>query len=403
MTQPASWDLRRSVAPLGLFYACLYASVGITMPFLPQHMKALGLSGTDLGLLMAAYPLMQVLVPPAAGFVADRTRRGALLLSLLTFGHALAFVPLLFATTRAAIAPWLTVAAVCIAPLSMLADSLTLERLGPDSAQYPRVRLWGSLGFVATTLAFGAFWTGERPATASAPPVVLAAIAAATVAFGASLLVRGRGGAGNVHLSEAPAILRDPRMRRLVAATSLHWLAFAPHNLMFAVYLESLGHSPWITSLGLALGVLAEVSVMALFPRFGRRFAPRHILAVAFAAAAVRWLLVALSRGAVVLVLLNLLHGLAFGAFMVSSVTYVNDLAPTRLRATAQALFVSLTYGVGGFLGYVLVGRLFDLFEPRQVFMAAAVLEVVPFLLSLRLPDPRKAVERVLGFPEVTP
>jgi PPP family 3-phenylpropionic acid transporter len=389
------------VAPLGLFYACLYASVGVTMPFLPQHMRTLGLSGTDIGMLMAAYPLMQALAPPAAGFLADRTRRGALLLSLLAFGYTLAFVPLLLATTRGAIAPWLTAAAVCTAPLSMLADSLTLERLGTRSAQYPRVRLWGSIGFVVTTLGFGAFWSGERPVAAS--PVVVAAIATAAMTFGASLLVRGRGGVGDVHLSEAPALFRDPRLRMLVAATSLHWLAFAPHNLMFAVYLKDLGHSPWITGLGLAAGVAAEVVLMALFPRFGRRFAPRQILAAAFATAAVRWALVGLSRSAAVLVALNLLHGLSFGAFMICSVTYVNDVAPVRLRATAQAVFVSLTYGVGGFAGYLIVGKLFDVLPSNQVFFAAALLEVVPLLLSLGLPSPQKDVERVLGSPEATP
>lgn len=393
----------RGLVPLGLFYACLYSSVGVAMPFLPQHMKALGLSGTDIGVLMAAYPLMQALVPPAAGFAADRTRRGALILSLLSFGYVAAFVPLLTAASRGAIAPWLAVAAACIAPLSMLADSLTLERLGPSSAQYPRVRLWGSVGFVVTTLAFGALWSGTRPAAAAASPVVVAVLATGALAFFASLLVRGAGGAGGVHLSEAPALLRDGRLRTLVAATSLHWLAFAPHNLMFAVYLGGLGHSPWVTSLGLAAGVASEVTVMALFPRFGRRVAPRHVLAVSFGAAALRWALTGLSTSASVLVALNLLHGFAFGAFLICGVTYVNDVAPARLRATAQALFVALTYGVGGCIGYLVVGRLFDVLEPGQVFVAAALLELVPLALSLGLPTPQTDAGRVLGSPEVTP
>lgn len=401
MSQQPQPEPSRSFAPLGLFYGCVYASVGITLPYLPKHLRSLGLSGADVGLLMASFPLMQILAPPLAGFLADRTRRGALLLSVLASGYAICFAPLLVATGCGGIAPWLLGAAFCSAPLSMLADSLTLERLGPRSALYPRIRLWGSVGFVVTALGFGALWTGERT---SPPAVVVAALACGALAFGASLLVRGRGGAGDVRLSEAPGLLRDRRLQLLALATGLHWIAFAPHNLLFTVYLDGLGLSPRVAGLGFAAGVAAEVAVMALFPRFGVRFAPRQVLAAAFGLSIARWALTAIVRGAVPMVALQLLHGVCFGAFMVAGVAMVKDLAPARLRATALALFVAATYGVGGLVGYVAVGRLYDLVPAPLLFWGAAALETVPFALAaLALPGPGKADAGVLGSPEVTP
>jgi PPP family 3-phenylpropionic acid transporter len=259
---------------LGLFYACAYLPVGITLPYLPQHFRSLGLTGARVGMLMAAYPLMSLLVPPAFGFVADRTRRGASLLRLATLFAALSTVPLLFATGEAAIAPWLLLAAFCGAPVSMLADSLTLERLGARAREYPRVRLWGSVGFVVAAAGFGFLYTGERT---SPPKVIVAALVGSGLAFLASLFLRGQGvREGKLSLSDAAALLRDRRVRLLFAVTCLHWLANSPYNLLFTVFLKDEGLAPSVAGLGMGVGVVAEVSVMFAFPRIARHLTARR-------------------------------------------------------------------------------------------------------------------------------
>lgn len=402
MSRAAPDRLPAGVAPLGVFYACSYLGVGITLPYLPQHLRVLGLSGRELGVLLASYPLMSMLVPPLFGYLADRTRRGALLLAGVSLVGALAFLPLLGATDKRALVPWLLLAAFCNAPVSMLADSLTLERLGPRAQEYPRVRLWGSLGFVVAAAGFGFLWDGER---ASPPPVIVAALVALGLAFAASLRVRGRGAASfAVRLSDATALARDRRIVLLLGATCLHWLACSPYNLLFTVVLKDRGLAPSIAGLGLAAGVVAEVAVMALFPSFARRWSMKALLALAFLASSLRWALVGVTHAAAPMVLLQLLHGFTYAAFMVSSVTYLHQVAPSGLRATAQALFVSVTYGLGGVAGYLLAGPLFDLVSADWLFFGAAALEWLPALLVYFLPEASgRNAPPVLGSAEVPP
>lgn len=394
---------KASLATMGLLYAALYASVGITLPYLPQHLRALGLNGTQIGRLMSLAPMMTVVVPLLFGYLADRSKRGAALLSALLFGCTLAFVPMLAATDFASLLPWMTLGAFCNAPLSMLADSLTLERLAGRVRDYPRVRLWGSLGFIVTATGFGFLYSGER----STPPlVIVAALATTGLGFLVSLLVRGRGEPSTAaHASEAAKVFRDGRIRLLLAATCLHWLACSPYHLLFTVHLKDLGLGPSIAGLGLGAGVLAEVSMLALFPRLGLRFSPRVFLVAAFVGSALRWALIAETSSAVPMVALQLLHGLTFGAFMASSVTYLDAVAPKGLRATAQAAFVSVTYGVGGFVGSLLVGAAFDHFPAPAIFRAGAVLECLPALIVFFLPAaPRPTpAPPVLGSAEVPP
>ena len=344
---------------LGSFYACAYVAVGITLPYLPQHLRSLGLAGSQIGLLLASYPLMTTLVPPLFGFLADRTRRGALLLSLATLGSALCFVPLLFATSQVTVAPWLLGAALCNAPLSMLAASLTLERLGPRAGEFPRVRLWGSLGYIASATSFGFLYSGQR---GNPPPVIVAALAALGLAFLASLLVRGQGGAPQpVRVADALALWRDSRVRLLLVVGCLHWLACSPFHLFFTVFLKESGLSQAVAGLGLGAGVAAEVAVMLCFPSLSRRFSPRALLALCFTLSALRWSLMGATTLGPAMVALQLLHGFTFGVFMVASVTWLNRIVPGRLRASAQALFASAVYGLGGVVAIAArVGRRSD-------------------------------------------
>jgi PPP family 3-phenylpropionic acid transporter len=87
------------------------------------------------------------------------------------------------------------------------------------------------------------------------------------------------------------------------------------------------------------------------------------------------------------MVALQLLHGFTFGVFMVASVTWLNRIVPGRLRASAQALFASAVYGLGGVVGYLAFGELFDLMPARGLFFVAACLEALPLALVFLLPS----------------
>lgn len=375
---------RASLRPLARLYFFVYAAVGIALPYLPLHCRALGMSGAEVGWLAGIGPLATLFVPPLWGYAADKARRAGALLSIATGGSALAFVPLLWARTPLAMAPWLSVQALFGSPVAMLADSIALEKVGGAGGRYSRVRLWGSLGFVAAAFGFGLLWDGQRTAPAV---VIAAALSLWALSFVASLSVRGSAAPRPaLRLSDAASLLRDRRVRVLLAATCLHWVALSPFNLLFTVHLKTLGLSPAVAGLGQAAGVAAEVAVMLGYRRLAARWEAPRLLQMAFLASSARWLLIGLSRTAVPLVALQVLHGLTFGAFMVTAVSYLSAIVPPGLRATGQAIFVCATYGLGGLVGAVGAGHLYDLWPARAIFFAAAALELAPTILVLALP-----------------
>jgi PPP family 3-phenylpropionic acid transporter len=68
---------------------------------------------------------------------------------------------------------------------------------------------------------------------------------------------------------------------------------------------------------------------------------------------------------------------MTFGAFYVGAVGTLGSRVPATLRVSGQALFVSITFGVGGLIGYVSAGATYDALGGPGAFTAAAVLELV--------------------------
>src|SRR5438477_11606 len=64
--------LLSSVIRLALFYAALFAALGVQLPFLPVWLAAKGLDAATIGLVLAVPLVVRVIVIPLATHAADR-------------------------------------------------------------------------------------------------------------------------------------------------------------------------------------------------------------------------------------------------------------------------------------------------------------------------------------------
>ena len=82
-----------------------------------------------------------------------------------------------------------------------------------------------------------------------------------------------------------------------------------------------------------------------------------------------------------------ILHGICYDFFFVMGQVYVDQKAPSSLRAAAQGLMTFLTYGIGMFVGSLICGRVVDLFAQstpagvvhdwRSIWMVPAIASAV--------------------------
>ncbi len=345
---------------LRAFYFLYYGSVGAYLPYFAAYLRGLGFSGAEIGTVQMLPPLLAAPVALFWASAADRIGSPARALKIATLWTLAAVALLPLARTPLLAGAVLVLQGLADRAVVPLVDSVTMDLVHREPRlSYARIRLFGSLGFIAVSLALGLLlWLrGERPGDAAVPLAVVACVAVyALVArrLASPPLTPGRPG-----LAEAVGLLRDERLLLLLLAAMVHWGATAPYHILLGVHVRELSLPAWVTGAATSVGVGAEILALLAFPRL-QGVSTRSLFALSFGASALRWLLCWQVRAPAPLLAVQLLHAFTFGLFWGGSIRAMGRLVPARLRATGQALFSAVVFGGGNALGYQLSGRAYD-------------------------------------------
>ena len=366
-------------------YAGYFGALGVLLPFLPVHLGKLGFTGAQIGMAMAFSPIMVIFAPIVWGYLADRTQRGLLLLRIAIAGSAGALFFVATGQTFWPVTVAMLVYAAFNAPVVPLADAATLAAIQDGRGDYARVRLFGSLGFVAGAFGVGLWTSGAEAAGA---PVIMVAGASLALAGVASLGLRRPGQMTRPpSIAEVRALLSDRPLRLLLFSSGLHFIAMCPYHAFFAVHVRALDLPGYVTGGGFALGGLAEVGALAVFGRLASRWSKGRLLAIGFGASAVRWLLTGVATSGPALIAIQALHGLSFGLFYAGAIGVLSARVPEHLRATGQGLFFAVVFGMFGGVGIMVSGFAYDAVGGHTLFAAAAVVSVLATLSVWRIRD----------------
>lgn len=342
MSDTASADTRQAhpepnAARLSVLYAVVFVEIGIAMPFMPVWLNALGLDPTVIGALLALPIAIRIVsTAPLVGLI-DRgiAAPRILLVGSLVLAATYVLMPAGAAIGWPLLALLIALNAVAAAPLVPSIDYLTLSAVRRSRhLEYARIRMAGSIGFLLANFAGGAALgaLGERLAV----PLlltVLALIAAAVVVLARvdappTPPPHPDGGRprlpGVLWLSIGAAALIQSSHAAIYAFGSIHWTT---HGISTA----------WIGTLW-AIGVASEIVLFALIGRLPARWRnPFVLLALGGGAALVRALGLAwFGERLGPVIVLQMLHGLTFGATQLGAMAAVSRFAPDGARGRAQ-------------------------------------------------------------------
>jgi MFS transporter, PPP family, 3-phenylpropionic acid transporter len=338
---------------LGFFYAAILFAAGVQLPFWPIWLSTRGLTASDIGALLAVGQWIKVATNPLAGVAADRgaPRRVMLLLSLAAVAGFVLFVP------ARGFAGLLLLGALTSASLSALlplGDRLALAAASAGTLDYGRVRLWGSLSFIVATLL-----TGRLVGSGGDDSVLYLLIAATAVIVAASAVLPGGEVGSRSHPRTSWRLLTRPTLLLFLLAAALIQGSHAVYYGFGTIYWRGLGLSDGVIAALWAEGVVAEILLFYWGARFLGRFGSLGLLALGGGAGLVRWLAAAVATGVPVLVLLQLLHALTFGAAHLGAMHHLARRLPADQAATGLALYSAIVGGIGQGLILLLAGSLY--------------------------------------------
>ena len=280
------------------------------------------------------------------------------------------------------------------APIHALAEATVLEAVGRRGLDYGRIRVWGSIGFVAAAGSLGA-------ALAFLPmrAILFAAIGFAVLMAAASLALPRPEAAQTRSRTSLRVFLAGPGIVSFYMASTLMQASHGAYYTFYSIHMAAEGHpAPAIGALWM-LGVISEMVVMMRGSWILSLAPAPALLTACFGAAAVRWALCAWSSSLWIAVPAQLLHALTFGAFHLAAVTATHRIFPADLRASGQAIYSGLTFGLGSVAGSMLAGSLYGVMGPFRLYAICAAIAVLGGALMAaagrRLP--RLAVEAAPG------
>jgi PPP family 3-phenylpropionic acid transporter len=250
-----------------------------------------------------------------------------------------------------------------------LVEAATLTRLGEHTGRYGAIRLWGSIGYIVAVVGVG-YALDFFPVRALL--WIVAASLLGTLVF-ASLVPDAQQSMAAADRQPIGEVLRQPGVIALIAACALMAVAHGPYYAFYSIHLVDHGYSKAVTGWLWALGVFCEIAIFLWLPRLYAAFTLRGILIASFALAAVRFLVIGWGAESLVLLLLaQSLHAASFGSFHAAAIGMVHRLFRGRHQARGQAIYGSLTFGVGGTLGSLASGALWGRAGAELTFSAAA-------------------------------
>jgi PPP family 3-phenylpropionic acid transporter len=337
-------------ARLSLFYAAIFLLVGVHLPYFPVWLDWRGLSAREIGIVLAAPLGVRVFFTPVISFAADRLGNRRFVLILLAWGALASFMLLAASRGFWPVLAITAVAALFWTSIMPLTEAVAMDGVRRAGLDYGRIRLWGSLTFIAAS--FGGGIVLQHWLAPSALWMMIAAVSCTVLA--AHLLPRpvGKGRLRKattlpqIRIRDALALVRSPVFLLFLLTTGGVQSAHAIYYAFGTIHWRSLDISDGVIGLLWATGVVAEILLFAFSRRALARTGPATLIVLAALAAVLRWAATSLSPPLCLLFPVQTLHGLTFGAAHLAAVHFISEAVPENAAGTAQGLYAAFTAGI---------------------------------------------------------
>jgi PPP family 3-phenylpropionic acid transporter len=372
----------RSAVSLSATFAVLCFGFGVHLPYFPLWLADRGLSAAEVGVLMAAPLIARVATLPLTTHGADRF--GDLRIAIAVFALVSMILVAAFDLVRgfwALLGLTLAIGAFWGAIMPIL-DGLTISMAQRNGLDYGRVRLWGSLSFIAASISIGALvdWTSIH--------VIIPTIAVSLVLLaGVAMLIP---------KAEQPAHAAPPRLvegvRQLVRVPGLPLLLVgaalvqSSHALLYvfgSIHWKALGYSETLIGVLWAIGVIAEIMFFAVSGGLLARFGIQALLVIGAVTAVLRWTVMAFDPPLLWLFALQVLHAGTFAAIHLAMVNALGRAMDQRYAAMAQGVYFA-ALGLFNGVAFLATGPVYDSFAGggHLVMAATALVGLVLIVLG---------------------
>ena len=365
---------------LSRFYFIYYFFVGLFVPYWGLYLTFKSFTPIEIGFLLSFFQLSRIFAPNLWGWIADHTEKRSLWIRLTAFIGFVGFMGIFWADSFIEIFVIMMAMSVFTSSTLPLAESLTLSHLATTNGHYSKIRAWGSFGFIMAALSFG-FILDSLGMHYLLIVLCITQFLIFIFSYGVPEKPYHR---KKLTQNSFIKILKKPEVFSLLLACAL---MVTSHGLLYnfySIYMNDQGYSNSIIGFLWALGVICEIFIFFLMPKITRYLNFKQILLISLFIAVVRFYLIGSFADCLLIILIaQMMHAFTFGSFHVASIEMINQFFSGKNHAKGQALYNSITYGVGGALGGLGGGYVIQMYSASTAFTLSALFPLIGFFIAL--------------------
>jgi PPP family 3-phenylpropionic acid transporter len=365
---------------MALQYILVFAANGVSLPFIGLWLRAHGLDGAEIGVLLAAPMLGRLITGPAIALWADGFRHRRTAIAFLAAIGTAAYVAMPLVQGFGWWAPLWFVATTCAGAIIPLSDVLTTRLAAREGFAFSVPRGFGSAAFVGANVVVGAALVSLPVDTVIWWLIGAGVLLALWARFGlpAEPVLEGGPARGLERFAGLGRLVRDPVFMAAIVAVGCVQASHAFYYGFSAILWKAAGVPENLTGLLWGASVVVEIGFMWWIDPWRRRvgIGPLSMLVLSAVGGVVRWGAFAMEPPLWTLWPLQVLHTLTFAATFLAGVQLVERLSPRDSHTAAQTLSSMLSAGVLIGLATLASGPLFDRFGAGGYWAMAALAAV---------------------------
>ncbi|MDA0589682.1 MAG: nucleoside permease [Planctomycetota bacterium] len=338
------------------------------------YLGKIGFAGSEIAWTYSVGPIAGMISPFFVGMVADRFFSTERILSVLHIAGGAAMYAAVLAMRAEEPNPTLInllffVHMLCYFPTLSLTNSLTLHSMTDAEKQFPLIRVFGTIGWIAA----GVFvslqeWDAALDMfTTAAGAGVVMGLYCFTLPHTPPPQKGKKVSAREILGLDALVLLKKPAYLTFMISSFLVCIPLAFYYQLAGKFVDHAGQAS--PALKMSFGQMSEIIFMLVMPLFFKRLGVKWMLFVGMFAWVARYGLftIASEDGLAAAVLGGIiLHGICYDFFFVTGQIYTDKIAPKEIRGQAQGMLVLFTLGLGMFIGAQVAGSVEEQFTPSD-------------------------------------
>lgn len=333
-----------------------YSAMTIIIGYLPVYFHENGLSGGQIGFLLAVGPLAAMIAQPFWGYMTDKYKTSKKVIIACLLGAILGAVFMFNIYNYILLIFAVFFFFAFMSPVGGLGDSLSQKTANRLSVSFGSIRLWGSLGFAIMSL-LGGFLLAKIGVQYIFLPFLFFILLTLGIAFGVKDVETSK---KPIVLKEAIKLLGNKKFMFFLVIMMLITITHRTNDSFLGIYIVEKGGSESFIGWAWFIGVMSEAFIFATATLWFRKYHALTFIVISGILFAIRWFIMGIIQDPMLVLPLQIMHGLTFGMFYLCAFHFITKLIPEELQSTGHLLFYSFFFGLSGMIGSSIGGIIIE-------------------------------------------